>query len=131
MKFFLLLLLPAMALCQPKGSKKIIITGVSFNQVVNAILDSGFQIKDIDKDFLTMTTKPFGDWNQILYLRVKDSVATLTGEMIAGFKLDVEQHWDPPYQGHNWFTHNRGMVETWNMMDGIAKSFKKPITYSK
>ena len=126
-----LLFLPILSLSQPKGTKKIIVTGITFTKAVNVILDSGFQIKDIDKDFQTLTTKPLGNWNEVIYLRVKDSVATFTGEMFAGLKFAIEQHWDPPYTGHNWFTHNRAMVETWQMMDGIAKSFGKPIIYSK
>jgi hypothetical protein len=105
LKFILLLLLPFTSLSQakiPKKTNAIEITGISFKEITNALLDAGFIFDKIDSNYQTLKTefKDGTDKNKSMKLRfmirVKDSLATLTGEwyntMFIGGKLfDQEQ----------------------------------------
>lgn len=87
MKQFLIICIIALALliiclkscAQPKGTNEITIHGVTFEQVVTALLDSGFKIEAIDKDFKIATTKPFGQFNIVISIRAKDSSVIIDG----------------------------------------------------
>jgi hypothetical protein len=120
--------------CQdaPKGTNAITVRPVAFETVVNALLDSGFKIDNIDKDFHTLSTKSYGDWNMILSVRVKDSAATISGTFRPGsYLFDIEQLWYPSYRGSNWLTHGKAAVKTFEWMDNFAKSFNGQVIYSK
>ena len=126
--------LPSISKAQdpPKGSNQIIVKKVSFDKIVIALLDSGFQIKEMDKDFKTLLTKPHGDYNTSIYLRVKDSTAYLSGEFYIGsLTYKIEQHWYPAYKGNNWFKHAKPMVKTFEWLDEFAHSLSDQVTYSK
>jgi len=69
----------------PKNADIIIVKGVIFDKVVNLLLDSGFAVEKMDKDFHTVETEyrklckdciPEISFN----IRVKDSIVTITGK---------------------------------------------------
>jgi hypothetical protein len=69
----------------PKNADAITVKDVTFDQVVNSLLDSGYVMEKIDKDFHTLTT----DYRKLckdclpeitFNVRVKDSVATISGK---------------------------------------------------
>ena len=68
----------------PKNATTIIVKGVAFNNIVNCLLDSGFVVDKMDKEYQTLKTeykKLCKDCiPEILFnVRVKDSIATITG----------------------------------------------------
>lgn len=116
---------------QGKGTNTITISNVSFDQVVNALLDSGLQIKQIDKDFKTIQTKPYGDYEMSIYVRVKDGTATVTGQFIqARMIFDIAQYYNE-YPTGGGINHNKMMVKTFEWMDNFAKSFHTEVSYAK
>jgi hypothetical protein len=69
----------------PKNADIIIVHSVTFDKVVNSLLDSGYIIEKMDKDFQTLKTeyrKLCKDCipEIIFNVRVKDSIATITGK---------------------------------------------------
>ena len=87
--FFLLLSLPVIGFTQiPRNANTIIVKGVGFLEVCNALLDSGYNISMKDDALQTAVTEPKvypKHWNAAykIYVRVKDSVATLKGTCTA------------------------------------------------
>ena len=85
-KLFLILSLAIAAngMAQVKGDNTILVSGVTFKQVVNALLDEGFKIEKIDSNYNTVRT----EWkehvkysfNYYFDIRVKDSTASITGQ---------------------------------------------------
>ncbi len=94
MKFLLfLLLLPLSSAAQtsaaqiPKKANTIIVDGVTFEKAINTLLDMGYKIDKVDKDFLTAATefkqpgnKKIKGWEIAISVRVKDNTAIITGE---------------------------------------------------
>jgi len=83
---FLALLLPLTGRSQdiPKFSNTILVKGVTFKQAKSALLDSAYFIDQQNEQDGTIVTKPKGfEKNDvrtlIIYVRVKDSVARITG----------------------------------------------------
>lgn len=69
----------------PKNADVITVNGITFEKVVNSLLDSGFVIEKMDKEFHTVKTeyrKLCKDCiPEILFnVRVKDSTAIITGK---------------------------------------------------
>lgn len=76
----------------PKNTTTIIVKGVAFDKVVNCLLDSGFVIDKIDKEYQTLKTeyrKLCKDCiPEILFnVRVKDSVVTISGKWRSDLNL--------------------------------------------
>ena len=61
----------------PPNATTIIVTGVSFIQVCNALLENGYNIEKKDNDFQTVQTELKHTWR--MHVRVKDSAAFITG----------------------------------------------------
>jgi hypothetical protein len=87
MKLIILLFFPVALFGQviPKGCDLIKVSGVSFKQVANALLDAGYSFEKIDSNFQTIKTdfkqsKSAKDLSLSLYVRVKDSSASITGK---------------------------------------------------
>lgn len=84
MKLLLLILLPFLTI--PKKTNTIEVSGVTFNQVANALLDAGYTFERIDSNYLTIKTDfkagngKLKDIKYRLMIRVKDSTAIITGE---------------------------------------------------
>lgn len=75
--------MPILCFAQQNKDKTIIVKGVSFLQVCNSLLDSGYAIKAKDNDLQTVSTemKQYPKhWNASysISVRVKDSVAYFT-----------------------------------------------------
>ena len=125
----------------PKGTNAIIVKGVIFENVINNILDQGFQIDEIDKDFHTAKTK-FKKTNNkeypytlqlSFYIRVKDSSAIIIGEYILGenyvkeeglYRAKIEnigpqKNWNEKYQAF------LEMVKITESLTGISIDYKK------
>jgi len=78
--------LPGLCYCQnaPKNAKTIVIKNVSFLQVCNALLDSGYTIEKKDNDLQTAKTelREYDKyWNAYysINIRVKDSIVYISG----------------------------------------------------
>lgn len=84
MKLLFLLLIPSLCLSQPKGAKTIIVKGVGFFEICNALLDSGYVIEKKDNELQTAVTelrvypRYFNAYYKI-NIRVKDSTAYISG----------------------------------------------------
>lgn len=81
------LLLPVLSFSQdiPKNANTITVKGVGFDNAVNILLDSGYKIDKIDKEYYTIQTeykKLCTDClpEMLISLRIKDSTATITGK---------------------------------------------------
>lgn len=91
MKYLLILLLfPSISFSQPvlKDASVIKVKGVGFLEVCNALLDSGYTIASKDNDLQTAKTDIVDFpklWNAcyIIHIRVKDSVAYISGTFTA------------------------------------------------
>ncbi|MBK7289187.1 MAG: hypothetical protein IPI78_02440 [Chitinophagaceae bacterium] len=122
-----------------KGVNTIHVADVSFNQVVDRLLDAGYYIEKIDSNFQTIKTefKNGGVKNKLnkfrLFIRVKDSLAIITGQFyntyLLGTKLfGVEQTIE---NSTNPIANKSGNQKScFNEMNTFAMSFNKPTTYS-
>lgn len=133
--FLAISLMPIFCIAQdaPKGTNKIIVKGVSYNDAAQALIAKGFALDKTDKDLQLITTVPvvFKKMASSVKLQVfiKDSSAYITGF----FKLQVQlmkiiNDFEPIV--------NRGMKgsetrDTFRIMDDFAKSLKGEITYAK
>ncbi|MDQ6609581.1 MAG: hypothetical protein M3Y85_07150 [Bacteroidota bacterium] len=86
----------------PKKVNTIEVSGVTFKEVANALLEDGFTFEKIDSNFLTIKTDfkegaGKNKWMKLrLFTRVKDSTVFITGEwynslFIGGKILGVDQ----------------------------------------
>lgn len=87
----ILFILPAIIFSQTKKDNLIIVKGISFDTVVNTLLDNGYFIEQKDMKDGTIITKPkpvnyansgkarYEATTMILYIRVKDSIAKIIG----------------------------------------------------
>lgn len=78
----------------PKDVNVIIVKGVSYEEVLNRLLDSGYKIDKKDSELKTVLTehKPYPKyWNAAyrLFIRVKDSIAAIQGTFTGP--------WDDPF----------------------------------
>jgi hypothetical protein len=123
------------AQCQeaPKGSNMIIAKGVSFKTTVDKVFDLGFFIDRQDSTIGTIitTAKEFenGVWYFILQIRIKDSVAYISGQV----KYLITISGLPPEYGP---VINKGMKGSayrvaFGKMDELAKSLSKDVSYKK
>jgi hypothetical protein len=133
-KLLIIFLLPVMAFAQtpPKKASRIIVEGVSFDQVVNEILDKGWKIEKSDKAIGTIKTEKISLFKSdngylIINIRVKDSIATISG--VCGF---VGQTY-----GDNGNTEvaNKGMKgsiikESFSRMNDLALELSNRIKYT-
>jgi hypothetical protein len=121
-----LLCLSSTIFAQTKGDNVIYAKGVTFEQVVNTLLDSGFVVKEIDKDFHTVITKykSFSPtYGLTLDIRVKDNIAIIKGKGLItpstnSRSIAIDTVYFP-------------VAILWNQMDSFAKSLTDNITYSK
>lgn len=125
---------------QSKGDNTILVKGVTFDQVVNALLDSGYRIDKIQKDFKTVKTE-YRDIcsncvpQMIFDIRVKDSIATIKGTWrsdggILGQALTGNKKNDYIYFD---IQNIKGKIDKYifNKMDSFARSFSGIISYAK
>lgn len=87
MVFSLLLTTNALTQEIPKGANQIIVKGVSYDDLLNRLLDNGFAIQRKDAELKTVRTEfkkltAKGSVSYFLDARVKDSVAVITGEWV-------------------------------------------------
>lgn len=125
MRFLFILLVSSICYAQPKGANVIKVTGVSFKQVAQALVDNGFFFEKIDSNYQVIKT----DYKEVkgyvmtiqLEVRIKDSTATLKGTWISSnYKFDIEnQKSAAPYR------------ITFKALNDFALSFNKPVEYIK
>jgi hypothetical protein len=135
----IVMLLPIFVIGQtpPKGTNTITITDIGFNQIASALLDSGFVIDKSDRDlgYIKTEYKPLCSKcvPQIyLNVRIKDSIATLTGGWrsnvnIFALNSNKDQYYLFPIQQEK----SKVPRKCFEYMDGFAKAFDRPISYSK
>jgi hypothetical protein len=145
-KLFFFLFIPLFAISQEpqKGDNTIVVNGVGFTQIKNALLDSGYFIAEQNADDGTIVTKArnadngriFGQrldrYHIIIYVRVKDSVATFredydfkTGE--GNRESDRSDFKEVTY----WKSKGSVPYHLFEQMDAIAKGFGRPLVYLK
>lgn len=116
----------------PKNTNVISVKGVGYDQILERLLDSGYVIERRYNDLQTVKTEPkqyprYWDGKYVINIRVKDSVAFITGTFSAGnlFK-------DEPVS-YVWKNLSRkSMVGVpFYIIDNFAKSFNKPVEYLK
>ena len=138
MKFFLLiLLLPVFALCQeiPKKSTTIVVRNIGLLEASQKLVDMGYMIDKKDPELGTVYTTPYaysGSYQMMIYVRVKDSTATITGKwnVNADIKLGYSTYdmrtWNPiKYSSMSGNMDRKAFM----IMDKYAKSFGKSIEY--
>lgn len=119
-------LITSVSFSQSKGDNTILVKGVTFEQVVNKLLDQGYRIDKIDKDYKTVKTeysepRSGYTYKECLDIRVKDSVATITGKASnLGLEINIEyQKWGGLYK------------LSFEDMNQFAKSLNGQIAYLK
>lgn len=140
MKIILLFLFaPLIATSQRKGDNTIVVKGVGFLQVCNALLDAGYTIEKKDNELQTAKTElrlyP-KLWNAYysIQIRIKDSAALITGS-ITGPQKTGGIFKDDPIE---YLTNKKGKTLDksisglgFSILKDFALSFKKPVEYSK
>lgn len=131
--FLLILLLPVFAFSQPpKNANTITITGLSYKETADKLLDAGYFIDKSDPELGTLITFPVGlkDLNAYTTLRcrIKDNVLTLTGT-VSNPMLEMSGN-TPASPISNIGAKGSPARESWNMMYNFAVSLKKPAAYS-
>jgi hypothetical protein len=129
-----------LAYAQEKNDNTIIVKGVSFEQVVNALLDSGYHIEKMDKEYRTIKT----EYRELcdnclpqLYfdIRVKDSTATISGKWRSNlngiFGLKTERDNNSAYIFPIKNEKDKVPKKCFNKMNDFAKSLNGQITYAK
>lgn len=81
----IILILPLFSIAQEKNDNTIIASGVNFKQVVNTLLDAGYQIQKLDTTYSTLRTEykklcSGCEPEYLLDIRIKDSNAIITGK---------------------------------------------------
>jgi hypothetical protein len=121
-----------------KDANVITVKGVSFNEVCNALLDSGYVIDKKDSELQTVRTekKKFPKYWKAIYtvnIRVKDSIAYISGLLTSPPEggLFVDQ----PISNH---TNSKGKTFPKSMygypfllLNDFALGFKKEVGYLK
>ena len=122
----------------PKHANQIIVEGVSYNQVLSALTDDGYFIDKKDNDLQTVftvarvanqtthtTIKNIYSTitNVVFYVRVKDSVAYISGR----FNMDMDG-----MREYEAIQNMGGMYKAgWQAMDNFAESLKGKVDYVK
>lgn len=134
------LLIPLSSICQepPKGSNTIVVKGITFAQVISSLLDSGYSIQAKDTLDKTVITEFKGErktgMNYRIRIRVKDSVAYITGQYKLGLSIragliatDPNELTECEYRG--WRTGAYRII--FAKLDQFARSLTGSITYAK
>jgi hypothetical protein len=144
-RIFFLLLIPILGHSQepPAGTNQITISGVNFIQVVDSIQSEGYEIKWLDDNYKTVRTTfreapdPRGRRSSYVYvslrLKVKDSTAFLTAKWYNAVFLNAHDAYEPidsELQNVEW-AFGDALQLAFRQMEAFAKSFGKPLSYSK
>jgi hypothetical protein len=143
MKIFLLILFTLFSLisgAQEKGDNTIIVKGVGFDQVCQMLLDKGFVIEKKDSDLQTVKTEfktgtGKNKWmKHLMNIRVKDSIATITGQwyntMFLGSNLGGQQQTIETLVDETKYTSGNPRA-CFNEVKEFALAFGKPVEYRK
>lgn len=120
MRLIFILLVSSSCFAQPKGANVIKITGVAFREVAQRLVDSGFFFQKIDSNYQILRTefKEVNRYNVSYEVRVKDSVATITGLWESGnITFDIKNVKFSVYR------------DTFADLNKFALSFNKPVEY--
>lgn len=120
MRLIFILLVSSTCFAQPKGTNVIKITGVAFREVAQRLVDSGFFFQKIDSNYQILRTefKEVNRYNVSYEVRVKDSVATITGLWESGnITFDIKNVKFSVYR------------DTFADLNKFALSFNKPVEY--
>jgi hypothetical protein len=141
MKSFLVALavvvfLPAITFSQQKHENAIVVSHLSFREAMMTCMNSGYTIavKDDSLKFFSTTLRANKHGDEIvLHLRIKDSVAVITGDFNSNITLDLGGVSAKMGITQIEFRGMRGSAygQSWNSMDDFAKLFGKPISYAK
>lgn len=129
----------------PKFSNAIIAKGVSFKQIKSSLLDSAFFIDLQNEEDGTIITKPKGvcncknkDFNQlIIYVRVKDSIATFTGKWNVNYNYNqsrggfLSNDKNDFQRLEYWKSSSSVPHHIFLILDHFARSLSSDISYSK
>lgn len=125
----------------PKKATAIVVKGVSFDQVLNGLVDQNYFIDKKDDALKTVvtiarhidqsSTEIFKDNTKrlikvIFYIRVRDSVANISGQ------FNDEIFHDPNYDQISYRgAKGSAFMLSWDCMNDFAKSLKGEISYIK
>jgi hypothetical protein len=125
--FILILIVPLVSSSQTfeKGTNVIKIKGVSFQEVLQHLVDVGYSFKKVDSNYHYVITE-FKDVNKYTFtiqydVRWKDSIATVKGKVENGGMVFDVGYYKPQS------IIKRGFL----MMNNFATWFNKPIEYLK
>lgn len=122
----------------PKRTNLIKVTPVSFRQVANKLLDSGYQFKSIDSNFQTIKTEPkrySRKTNGMIQLNIRVVENTMTVSGYCGYnESDFSANPGKGIMDGKQEIENRGMKgsllkESFEIMDRFAKSLGGKIVY--
>ena len=140
-KYLFFLFIPLTAISQekiPKKSNTIEVSGVTFKEVANTLLDLGFTFDKIDSNYQTIKTDfkqgtGKNKWMKFrIMVRVKDSIAIFSGDwyntmFIGTTILTVRQSLENSIEKIEYKSVNP--KNCFLEMNEIAISFKKSVTY--
>lgn len=120
----------------PKGCDEILITGVSMQELFEKLLDHHFLIDKKDTDLGTIKTER-RDINYekqkggfiVINLRVKDSTAYI--HATCGLDMTFTNNGILEYRVENKGMKGSIIKDAFEVMNQLALSFSKPITYNK
>lgn len=128
-----IILTPFLAYSQEKGTNIIKVQPIEFNRVVSALLDQGYLLEKVDKEFQTIKTEPKEMKTNgfiRLFIRVKDSTAIISGD------CGITQQALFDKRGFYGKVENKGMngsllKDSFNAMRDFALSLNGEILYTK
>jgi hypothetical protein len=117
-----------------KDANVIIVKGVDFKEVCNALLDSGYTIDKKDNDLQTASTEAksypkYWDLKYVVNIRIKDSSAYISGKIYGSSLINNE----PTYNhckknGESYPKSAYGYP--FILLNNFALGFKKEVSYS-
>lgn len=115
----------------PKGANLILVSGVGYDQVLNALLDKGYFIRKKDTELFTASTEPRrlkNGSNYVIRVRIKDSTAYLSGEVFTEYVHFADEKYVPAV--------NKGLggnpeKETFKKVNEFAVSLRGTVDYRK
>ena len=133
----LFLLLSFISSAQPKKANTIIVKGVQFKEVANALLDAGYEIAKSDSSLGTIKTEyklGTGELKYVkvsIFVRIKDSVATITGKWYNTIVMNAFASKFTTEDNESLIVQNTngGYKLCFQEMNKLALSFNKPVEY--
>jgi hypothetical protein len=127
------LLIAGSVTAQTKGDNLIIVNGVNFRDAMISTLNAGYQIADKDESMGTFSTAAKTEKHgssRIIHVRIKDSIAYITGDFNLNMSFGTFIRVEPTYEPIVWKGWKTGAYRlNFVLMENLAKAFGGEIKY--